>query len=293
MAERVSSGEQIMDEERPAPPFSETSYGIVKRLQTIEAWRFAAARRLKTASLSILDYGCGTGDHVTYPLARRGDHVLGIDMHAPSIHEAQRRYPLPNLEFRIGHLESLIQEGSTFDFIICSEVLEHLYRPLDDLHLLRQLLKPEGVLIITTPNGYGSYEMLCRLQRGLSRIGIDQLARRVVHAWRRIGAKATEQTVSEGGSRSNSEAGFLNYESGHVQFFRVGHLMQMFDASGFRVVERRARSFLCGPYIDVLLRVPPFRQALYRLNNRAADILPFAWSADWMFLLQPVQTSLV
>ena len=117
MAERVSSGEQIMDEERPAPPFSETSYGIVKRLQTIEAWRFAAARRLKTASLSILDYGCGTGDHVTYPLARRGDHVLGMDMHAPSIHEAQRRYPLPNLEFRIGHLESLIQEGSTFDLL--------------------------------------------------------------------------------------------------------------------------------------------------------------------------------
>jgi 2-polyprenyl-3-methyl-5-hydroxy-6-metoxy-1,4-benzoquinol methylase len=293
MADTVSSGEQVMDAERPWAPFLETSYGIVKRLETIEAWRNAAAQRLRKTSLSILDYGCGTGDHVTYPLARRGDHVVGMDMHAQSIHEAQRRYPLPNLEFRIGHLESLIQKGSAFDFIICSEVLEHLHRPLDYLHLLRQLLKPEGALIITTPNGYGSYEMLCRLQRGLSRIGIDQLARRVVHAGRRMRAKVSEHTVSEGFSRSIADAGFLNFESGHVQFFRVAHLMQLFDAGGFRVVERRARTFLCGPYIDALLRLPPCRQALYRMNNRVADILPFAWSADWMFLLQPAQTSLV
>ncbi len=273
--------------------FPETSYGIVKRLETIEAWTAAVAKRLRKSSLSILDYGCGTGDHVTYPLACRGHGVLGVDMHEPSIQEAQRRYPLPNLVFRIGHLESLIQEHLTFDLIVCSEVLEHLHEPLDCLGIMQQLLNSGGALVITTPNGYGSYELFCRLQRGLTRIGIDQIARGVVHARRRARARSIEAAPPVKTSPSHDQVGFLNFESGHVQFFRVRRLMQLFDAGGFRVAERRARTFLCGPYIDVLLRLPPFRQVLYRINNRVADVLPFAWSADWMFLLEPTEKSLV
>ena len=61
----------------------------------------------------------------------------------------------------------------------------------------------------------------------------------------------------------------------------------MFSESGFRVVARRARTFLCGPYVDTLFRLSPGRQALFRMNNRLADLLPFSWAADWMFLLEP------
>ena len=57
--------------------------------------------------------------------------------------------------------------------------------------------------------------------------------------------------------------------------------------SGFRIVERRARTSFCGPYVDVLFRVLPFEQALCRMNNRLADLLPFRWAADWMFLVEP------
>ena len=271
--------------------FPETSYGIVKRLQTIEAWTAGVARRLGTPSLSILDFGCGTGDHVTYPLAGLGHRVLGVDMHEPSIEEAQRRYPLPNLLFRTARLESLIQEGVAVDLIVCSEVLEHLRQPQDCLNLLRRLLKPNGALIITTPNGYGSYEMFCRLQRALTRIGIDQVARRLVHARRRMHVRSVEVEGSAQDSLQQAQVGFLNFESGHVQFFRMRRLLNLFDAGGFRVTERRARTFLCGPYIDVLLRLPPFRQALYLTNNRVADLLPFSWSAGWMFLLEPTEKS--
>ncbi|MEK6804276.1 MAG: methyltransferase domain-containing protein [Nitrospirota bacterium] len=271
--------------------FPETSYGIVKRLQTIEAWTDRVAQRLGKPSLSILDFGCGTGDHVTYPLACLGHRVLGVDMHEPSIQEAQRRYPLTNLLFRTARLESLIREGVAADLIICSEVLEHLQQPQDCLSLLRRLLKPNGALIITTPNGYGSYEMCCRLQRALTRIGIDQVVRRLVHARRKRQARSVEGMALVQNSFRQEQVGFLNFESGHVQFFRVRRLLDVFAAGGFRVTERRARTFLCGPYIDVLLRLPPFRQALYRMNNRVADLLPFSWSADWMFLLEPTEKS--
>jgi len=154
-------------------------------------------------------------------------------------------------------------------------------------------LKPNGALIITTPNGYGSYEMFCRLQRGLTRIGIDQVVRRLVHARRAMQARSVEVAVPVPVQTllQQEQVGFLNFESGHVQFFRVRPLLDVFAAGGFRVTERRARTFLCGPYIDVLLRLPPFRQALYRMNNRVADWLPFSWSADWMFLLEPAEKS--
>lgn len=273
--------------------FPETSYGIVKRLQVVEAWVRSLSARLRKETLSILDVGCGTGDHITYPLALLNHQVLGIDFHEASIQEARRRYVLPNLTFRYGQLDVILQERLVFDLVICSEVLEHLYQPKEFLCALRGMVRPDGALIITTPNGYGSYEMFCRLQRGLQKAGVDQVLRALVHARRRSRATAR----SEGGQQSgvlpvSATTGFLNIESGHVQFFKAGVLSNLFGESGFLLRERRARTLLCGPYVDVLLRLPPFRQAVYQMNNRLADLLPFSWSADWMFLLEPDPKSL-
>jgi len=71
-------------------PFLETQYGIVKRLHVIEEWVHQVKERAGKDVLTILDYGCGTGDHVTFPLARAGHGVLGIDIHESSVLEARR-----------------------------------------------------------------------------------------------------------------------------------------------------------------------------------------------------------
>lgn len=79
--------------------------------------------------------------------------------------------------------------------------------------------------------------------------------------------------------------GFLNMDSKHVQFLALAELESIFSNSGFRIAEQQARTVLCGPYIDQLLKRMPFQQALYRFNNRMADVLPMTLAAEWMFLL--------
>jgi len=263
-------------------PFPETQYGIVKRIQVVEEWVRTVRERMGKSRLSILDYGCGTGDHITFPLAHWGNEVLGIDIHEPSILEARRKYALPNLSFRTGKLQDLLKDGLGFDVIVCSEVLEHLHDPGKLLEGLDRLLGKDGALIVTTPNGYGSFEMLRRLERTLTRIGVHQgLKWTFQRGEQMIRREGQDQTA-----RCEPELGFLNQDSVHVQFFRLRSLERLFFESGFRIVRRRARTFFCGPYADAVFRIFPGRQTLFRLNNRLADVLPFSWAADWMFLLE-------
>lgn len=247
---------------RIEPDFAENPYGIVKRLRVIEEWLAPLGGQLR-----ILDFGCGTGEHVTGPLAQSGYQVVGFDSHEASIAEARRRFPLPNLEFTTTSITD-----QRFDAIICSEVLEHLEQPAKLLIELSRLLRPGGVLVVTTPNGLGSYEMLCSLERFLTRTGIHGFFRRLL-------SREPE---------SASGLGFLNRESVHAQFFRRKELEKMFQRTGFEVIDRRARTLFCGPYVDLLFRWLPFNDSLIRLNAGSADLLPMWCVADWMFLLRKV-----
>jgi 2-polyprenyl-3-methyl-5-hydroxy-6-metoxy-1,4-benzoquinol methylase len=255
----------------------------VKRLRAIERWAALVTQWRETAVLSILDYGCGTGDHVTYPMACLGHRVLGVDFHAASVDEARRRYRLPNLSFRVADTYTLIQEGAIFDLVICSEVLEHVHEPLSFLRSVRRLVAGGGGTIITTPNGYGSFEWLSALERICDRLGVNRLLRR---PWRAFQRRPAYEPMALSGDGKPS-IGFLNMDSTHVQFFRLAELESLFARSGFRVIERQARTLLCGPYADVVMHLLPWREHLYRLNNHAADRLPLKWAADWMYLLRP------
>jgi 2-polyprenyl-3-methyl-5-hydroxy-6-metoxy-1,4-benzoquinol methylase len=264
--------------------WDEDSYGILKRWVVFRAWVERHAKRRGLSRLSVLDYGCGTGALVTYPLALLGHTVLGSDIHGPSIDLARTRYQLPNLSFAALPVEALLEQPNRFDVIVCSEILEHLARPEDFLRSLSRLVVPNGIVIITTPNGYGSYELCCALERGLKRCGADQCIRRV-HQLLRPPSHQHGHTENDDG-HNRGTMGYLNLDSGHIQFFRRRKLEQLFHGAGFVVVDRRARTLLCGPYLDQLLARLPFRSLLYRFNGRLADSLPFSWAADWMFLLE-------
>jgi 2-polyprenyl-3-methyl-5-hydroxy-6-metoxy-1,4-benzoquinol methylase len=97
---------------------------------------------------TVLDVGCSTGG-LLRRMTELGWKALGIE---PSHNYAEFAKTVYGLEVIEGLLENTELPHSTFDVIITTHLLEHLYNPLDSLRQLHSSLKDNGLLLISTPN---------------------------------------------------------------------------------------------------------------------------------------------
>ena len=101
---------------------------------------------------SICDLGCGNG-HITGRLGALGYQVTGVDVSVSGIKIARRTYP--DVEFVEAVIGRELNGLGSFDLVISSDVIEHLYRPSDLLEAANALLKPGGQILLGTPyHGY-------------------------------------------------------------------------------------------------------------------------------------------
>jgi 2-polyprenyl-6-hydroxyphenyl methylase/3-demethylubiquinone-9 3-methyltransferase len=103
--------------------------------------------------LAILDIGCG-GGLVCEPLCRLGAHVTGIDPGLDNV-EAARRHAAGqglDIEYRVAQVEEMASEGRTFDAVVCLEVVEHVPDPGAFLKLCAGLVRPGGLMLLSTIN---------------------------------------------------------------------------------------------------------------------------------------------
>lgn len=109
---------------------------------------------LDISNLNILDVGCG-GGLIAQPLAKLGANVTGIDALQPNIDIATQQASSHNLN--LNYQKSTVEElaltkPELFDVILCLEVIEHIDNPADFIRNLTQLLKADGMIIISTIN---------------------------------------------------------------------------------------------------------------------------------------------
>lgn len=111
-------------------------------------------RLLPPPPARVLDVGCGPGMGAKR-LVERGYGVTGVDYNERAV--AYGRLLVPEAAFVLGDLRAL--DGlpgldGAYDAAICVEVLEHV--PPDDLRPvlrgIRARLRPQGVLVLTTPS---------------------------------------------------------------------------------------------------------------------------------------------
>jgi 2-polyprenyl-3-methyl-5-hydroxy-6-metoxy-1,4-benzoquinol methylase len=104
-----------------------------------------------TGGKEVLDVGCGTGYGAAI-LAERAKQVYAIDYSRQALRYARRHYVRPNLSFSRMGAQKLDFPSATFDFVMSSEVLEHLYDQAGHLAEVARVLRSDGICFIGTPN---------------------------------------------------------------------------------------------------------------------------------------------
>ena len=100
---------------------------------------------------SALDIGCGAG-LVCEPLARLGADVTGVDATPENVSVAATHAEAVGLDIRYmaGELGAL--NIGQFDLVTCLEVVEHVADKPAFLAQVAAALKPDGLLVLSTPN---------------------------------------------------------------------------------------------------------------------------------------------
>jgi SAM-dependent methyltransferase len=98
-----------------------------------------------------VDFGCGRGDLIGYLLSRTESY--GVDQSPESVATVNERFN-NNPRFRGAFVGSQQLPDGCADTVLAVEVVEHMEdRPLESLLTeARRILKPNGHLVVTTPN---------------------------------------------------------------------------------------------------------------------------------------------
>ena len=102
-----------------------------------------------SAGSAYMEIGCGYGFGLDFALNTRGWRGVGIDP-APLAALGRDALQLP-IELR--YLRDDDEARGTMDVVMGSEVVEHVTSPAAFVRTLRAMLRPGGLLILTTPNG--------------------------------------------------------------------------------------------------------------------------------------------
>lgn len=119
---------------------------------TTEARRrrlLATLRRYTPAGAPVLDLGCGAGPF-THWIANSGYEAVGVDVSATAIARARDHYKGARFEL-LGEGGRIPLDDEAVAAVWTSEVIEHVLDVPAFLCEIHRVLRPKGILVLTTP----------------------------------------------------------------------------------------------------------------------------------------------
>lgn len=101
---------------------------------------------------NVLDIACGTGYGLKILYDAGVAKGVGVDISTDTIDYACAEYGRTGLEFKVGNILNIDFSEDYFDVVICFETIEHVQSQEKAFMELWRVLKPNGLLIISTPN---------------------------------------------------------------------------------------------------------------------------------------------
>lgn len=164
--------------------------------------RYPTILKMVGSHNKVLDVGCGTG-LLSSLMKNQGNDVCGIDISEVALRKAELR----GIKVKLGNIDNNLPfDDDIFDVVVCSEVIEHLFNPIEALEEIRRVLKPEGFLVLTTPN-------------------MAYILRRIALLF----GKFPEEVKWARTSNTN--------EWEHIRFFTLTSLIKVLESAGFSCIE--------------------------------------------------------
>lgn len=103
----------------------------------------------------LLDAGCGTG-WFSQKAAERGAIVTSMDLGENLLNEVAKKCETKRV---VGSILEIPFNDNTFDYVISSEVIEHTPDPYVAIKEIYRVLKPGGIMVLSTPNQFWKWTL--------------------------------------------------------------------------------------------------------------------------------------
>jgi glycosyltransferase involved in cell wall biosynthesis/SAM-dependent methyltransferase len=190
----------------------------------------------------VLDLGCSAG-LLSEKMRAAGHYVVGVDaLELPGVRERTD-------EFYLGDLDQGIpaEAGSSFDVVIAGDVIEHLAKPAETLHAIRDVLRVGGQLMLSVPN-FGHWYPRVRVAFGV--FGYDR-------------------------------RGIL--DNTHLRFFTRATLRRLVRSAGFDILQERATGLPLGS----VAAAGEQSSVIRRIDDRLVRMRPTVFGYQNVFRLTP------
>lgn len=137
----------------PRGSFAVESFAPAVEVSGFKSWLAgdrASAFRWVPRNVRILDIGCGIGATLAYH-KNRGCEAIGIEADE-NVQAISKRY---GLDIRVGVFSADDFPARSFDYVTLDQVAEHVTNPSELFCGISKILKPGGMVIVTTPNANG------------------------------------------------------------------------------------------------------------------------------------------